>query len=119
MARKPNPGLIDSDAPEVTDAELAEMRPAREVIPPDVYAALTQRKPGQRGPAKKAAMVPVTLRLAPDVVAAFKATGENWQKRMREAIVAGRPDRPGGGDDASPTAHQTPASRPQKRDRAA
>lgn len=104
MARKPNPDLIDEDARELSDVELAEMRPAREVLAPGLYAALTQRKPGQRGPAKTAAMVPVTVRVAPDVVAAFKATGENWQKLVREAINAGRPDRPkSGGTAPAPT----------------
>jgi uncharacterized protein (DUF4415 family) len=44
MARKPNPGLIDDDAPELTDAELAEMRPAREVLAPEVYEVLTRGK---------------------------------------------------------------------------
>ncbi|NNM75276.1 BrnA antitoxin family protein [Enterovirga aerilata] len=107
MARKPNPGLIDDDAPELSDAELAEMRPARDALPPELYAALTQRKPGQRGPGKKPAMVPVTVRLAPDVVAAFKATGENWQKLMRDAIVAGRPDRAESGQEPRPDPKRT------------
>jgi len=35
MARKPDPEMINEDAPELTDAELAEMRPAAEVLPPE------------------------------------------------------------------------------------
>jgi uncharacterized protein (DUF4415 family) len=119
MARKPNAGLIVDDAPELTDAELADMRPAREVLPPEVYAALTRRKPGQRGPGRKPAMVPVTVRLAPDVVAAFKATGENWQKLIRDAIVAGRPDRAESGRNARMASDEGPAPRPRKRTGAA
>ena len=38
MARKPDPEMIDEDAPELTDAELAEMRPAAEVLPAEFYA---------------------------------------------------------------------------------
>jgi uncharacterized protein (DUF4415 family) len=53
MVRKPNPYLIDDDNPEWTDEELARARPAREVLPPELYAALTKPMPGQRGPAEK------------------------------------------------------------------
>ena len=35
MARKPDPEMINEDATELTDAELAEMRPAAEVLPPE------------------------------------------------------------------------------------
>ena len=33
-----------------------------------------------------AAKVPVSLRLSPDVVARFKATGAGWQTRMDAAL---------------------------------
>lgn len=87
MARKPNPFLIDDDNPALTDEELASARPAAEVLPPETLAELTKRAPGQRGPGKRPARVPVTLRLDADVVAAFKATGPNWQARMRAALA--------------------------------
>lgn len=35
----------DPDAAELTDAQLARMRPAREALPPSLYAALTRRRP--------------------------------------------------------------------------
>ncbi|MDQ0444669.1 hypothetical protein [Methylobacterium persicinum] len=35
----------DPDAAELTDAQLARMRPARKVLPPALYAALTRRRP--------------------------------------------------------------------------
>jgi hypothetical protein len=44
MAKKPNLGLIEDDASELTDAELAEMRPARQVLPSET---LTRAKPGR------------------------------------------------------------------------
>ena len=47
MARKPDPEMIDEDAPELTDAELAEMRPAAEVLPPEFYALVTKRPRGR------------------------------------------------------------------------
>ena len=76
----------DPDNPELTDEQLQAMRPAREVLPPDLYEALTRRKPGQRGLARKPAKVSVTLRLDPDVVAAFKAGGAGWQTRINDAL---------------------------------
>ena len=73
----------DPDAREMTDAELARMRPAREVLPPALYAALT--RPGRpRSPNKR---VQVTLRVDPEALAAFKATGPGWQTRMNEALA--------------------------------
>ena len=86
MARKPDPYLIDDDNPALTDEQLANLRPASEVLPSELYAALTARKPGQRGPQKAATKVAVTLRLDPDVVAAFKADGPGWQTRINQAL---------------------------------
>ena len=80
MARKANPGLIDDEAPEL-DAELAEMRPAREVLPPAVYETLTRGRP--KKPDRKVA---IKLRLDPDIVAAFPATGEGWQTRINDVL---------------------------------
>jgi uncharacterized protein (DUF4415 family) len=86
MARKPDPYLIDEENPELTDEQLASSRPARVVLPPELYEALTKRKPGQRGPAKKPAKVAVTLRIDPDVLEAFKAKGAGWQTRINETL---------------------------------
>ncbi len=79
----------DPDNPELTDEEIASLRPAREVLPPELYAALT-RRPGQRGPGRRPRKVPVTLRLDADVVDAFKADGEGWQTRMNDALRKAR-----------------------------
>jgi uncharacterized protein (DUF4415 family) len=84
MAGKPNPGLIDDDAPELTDAELAEMRPAREVLPPAVYEMLTRGRVGR--PLKPDRKIAIKLRLDPDVVAAFRATGDGWQTRINDIL---------------------------------
>jgi uncharacterized protein (DUF4415 family) len=86
MGRKPNPGLIDEDAPELTDAELAEMRPAREVLPPEFFAMVTKRKPGQRGPGKKPAKVLLTLRVEPETLTALRARGPGWQRLASEVL---------------------------------
>lgn len=86
MIRKPDPYFIDEENPEWTDEDFARARPAREVLPPELYQSLTKRKPGQRGPAKRARKVAVTLRIDPDVLDAFKAKGEGWQTRINQTL---------------------------------
>lgn len=70
-----------SDNPELTDEELARLRPAREVLPAALYEALT--KNGQ-GPNKR--MLSVTLSLDADIVEGFRAGGEGWERRMVDAL---------------------------------
>ena len=52
-----------------------------------VRAALAEkRKPGQRGPGRRPPMVAINIRLSPEVLEAFKATGEGWQTRVDGAL---------------------------------
>lgn len=44
------------------------------------------RRPGLRGPGKKAKKVLLSVRYSPEVVDYFKSTGEGWQTRMDEAL---------------------------------
>lgn len=46
----------------------------------------TVRRPGQRGPGKKARKVLLSVRYSPEVVDYFKSTGEGWQTRMDDAL---------------------------------
>jgi hypothetical protein len=48
MKRKP---LIDEDGEvrELTEEDLRAFRPSSEVLSPELYAILTNRKPGERG----------------------------------------------------------------------
>ncbi len=46
----------------------------------------TVRRPGQRGPGRRAKKVLLSVRYSPEVVEYFKATGEGWQTRMDEAL---------------------------------
>ena len=77
-------GDVDAHAPELTDAELAEMRPAAEVLPPAFYAMVTKRPRGR--PRAAETKIPVTLRLDREVVEAFKAAGPGWQTRINEKL---------------------------------
>ncbi len=71
----------DADTPPLDDAFFARARPARDVLPQAVHKSL-----GVRGPQKAPLKVPTTIRLSPEVMAAFKATGAGWQTRIDAAL---------------------------------
>jgi len=74
-----------SDNPELTAEQLAEARPFRDAFPG--LAAAMDKEVAKRGrPALEHTKKPVTIRLDPDVVDAFKAAGKGWQSRMNDAL---------------------------------
>ena len=87
MAKRPNPELIDEDNPEWTAQEIARARPASEVLPKlfSANAAKTMLKPRGRPPAE-VVKDRITIRLSPDVTAAFRASGDGWQTRIDAAL---------------------------------
>lgn len=46
----------------------------------------TVRRPGQRGPGRKARKVLLSVRYSTEVVEYFKSTGDGWQTRMDDAL---------------------------------
>lgn len=75
----------DLENPLLTDEELASMRPFREVFPE--IADKMEKAIAVRGrPKVEAPKVAVTLRLDPDVLDRFKASGKNWRSRMAEEL---------------------------------
>lgn len=77
---------LDPDNPELTDEQLARMRPASEVLSPVLYAALTRERP-----TNVASRVAVTLSLDGDIVATLEASGPDWQDRVNEVLRAALP----------------------------
>ena len=75
---------FDDDNPEWTAAMFAKARPAEAVLSPEVLAAF--KRPRGR-PTKAAPKVRVAVRLDPDVVAHFRATGPGWQTRINDALA--------------------------------
>lgn len=63
--------LSDPDNLPLTDAQLSQFKRLR----------------GQRGPQKTPIKYQVTLRLDPEVVNFYKATGRGWQSRINDALV--------------------------------
>ena len=78
--RKP---LIDKDGEvrALSTADIKLMRPARDALPASLRAKLGVRGP-QRAPTKQR----ITIRLSPEVVEQFRATGDGWQTRVDAAL---------------------------------
>ncbi|CAN5297047.1 BrnA antitoxin family protein [soil metagenome] len=81
MSREAN--LTDPDNPEWTKADFARARPASEVLTPAQMAQF-KRAPGR--PKLEKPKVPVSLRLDPDVLNFFKASGPGWQTRLEDVL---------------------------------
>ncbi|WP_172493307.1 BrnA antitoxin family protein [Gluconobacter oxydans] len=76
-----NQGIaLDSDNPELTEADFQAMKAAAVVVP-----SLAKAK-RVRGPQKAATKRSVSLRLDQDVLEKFKSTGPGWQTRINEAL---------------------------------
>lgn len=73
--------VFDEDNPEWTDEDFARARPASE-LPPEILKNFPNTRGAQKAPTK----VPVSLRLSPDVVAHYRATGPGWQRRIDEDL---------------------------------
>jgi uncharacterized protein (DUF4415 family) len=81
--------LSDPDNPPLTDDQLNNLRPAREVLPGmigETAAAMILRRPGRPTKPPEEHKVRTTMRLDPDVLAAFKETGPGWQSRVNDAL---------------------------------
>lgn len=75
----------DPDTYEVED--FSRLRPAREILPEIVGAKLAANLLRPRGRPKASAIKRhVNIRLDPDIVESFKATGPGWQTRMNDAL---------------------------------
>jgi uncharacterized protein (DUF4415 family) len=79
MSKQPNPDATDPDNPEWTDQEA---RQASRL--PDLPEPLRSKLRGR----PQAAVIKerIGIRLSPDVVQAFRATGAGWQTRVDAAL---------------------------------
>jgi uncharacterized protein (DUF4415 family) len=75
----------DPDNPEWTAEDFARARPAKDILPPALYAEPTAPK-RVRGPGVRPRKAQVTLRLDQDVIEGLRATGSGWQVRANEAL---------------------------------
>jgi uncharacterized protein (DUF4415 family) len=77
----------DPDNPELTDEELANMKPFKEVFP-DLYESVQRSRGRPRIEKPKEA---VTLRVDPDTLKKFKARGKDWRTRMAKVLDSAKP----------------------------
>ena len=73
--------------PQWTASMIANARPAREVLP-KIFGARTAAamlKPRGR-PKSSDSKIAISLRLPPDTLARWKATGPGWQTRMADIL---------------------------------
>lgn len=87
MRKKPNPKRLDDENPEWTAEDFAKARPASEVLPQIFGEKVAEEMLKPRGrPRVEFPKERITIRLSPDVVQAFRATGEGWQTRIDTAL---------------------------------
>lgn len=87
MKKVSRPKKAHRTNPEWTAAMVAEARPARYVLPKIFGArkAAAMLKPRGR-PKSPDAKVAISLRLPPETLARWKATGPGWQTRMADVL---------------------------------
>lgn len=79
---KSNPLINDhGEVRELSAADLKKFRPSRDVLPSSL-----RKKVGVRGPQKTPTKERITIRLSPEVVERFRATGDGWQTRVDAAL---------------------------------
>ena len=78
----------DGEVGDLSQVDASLFRPASEVLDPALYAQLLEmnRRAGVRGAQKAPTKVATTIRLSPEVMDAFKATGAGWQTRIDAAL---------------------------------
>jgi uncharacterized protein (DUF4415 family) len=87
MKRKPRATTTTRENPEWTDATFERARPARDTLPELVGEVAATRLLKPRGrPKSDSARLAISLRLPPDTLARWKATGPGWQTRMAEVL---------------------------------
>jgi uncharacterized protein (DUF4415 family) len=73
----------DAESPPLTKEQIAQAKPFAEVFPD--LAETMRKNVGGRPPLEKPKQA-ISIRLDPDVVAKFKATGKGWQSRVNDVL---------------------------------
>jgi len=92
--RKRKPSNVNDENPEWTGEDFARAKPASEVLPrlfgPKVAEQMLKPRGRPKSPDSKVA---ISLRVAPDVLERWKASGAGWQTRMAESLKKHAPNR--------------------------
>jgi uncharacterized protein (DUF4415 family) len=85
-------GTPDEENPEWTKKMLRNAKPGSEVFSPGLlaaHAAERRRRGKQKAPTKRL----VSLRVAPEVLEAYRSKGKGWQVLMHDTLAAHAPRR--------------------------
>lgn len=99
MSREREPVFSD-DNPEWTEGDFARALPAS-ALPPAIRDQFANGR-RTRGPQKRPVKVPISIRLAADIVAHFKVGGPGWHGRIEEALRQAAGLDPSPSDGAAP-----------------
>ena len=72
-----------SDNPPLTEKEMKQARPFKDAFP-EIAEKMARAIRGR--PKAEQTKTPVTIRLDPDIVDHYKATGKGWQSRMNDDL---------------------------------
>jgi uncharacterized protein (DUF4415 family) len=87
LAAAPDVAVFDKDNPPTKPSDWNDAIVSHSLQ--DLRKQLAQRR--MRGPGKRPAKTAIQLRLAPDALALWKASGPGWQTRMAELLAARAP----------------------------
>lgn len=79
---KPDPYLIDEENRPLTDKEIKELRPTRDILA-ELGIPMPKGRPRLETPKRQ-----VTLRLDEAVIEHFKKGGKGWQTRLNDTLAA-------------------------------
>lgn len=83
---------LEGEVRELTSADFKRARPAAEVLPEILGNEAAARLLRPRGrPKLPDAKVSISLRIPPDTLARWKASGPGWQTRMAAALTMASP----------------------------
>ncbi|MDR0701961.1 MAG: BrnA antitoxin family protein [Azoarcus sp.] len=76
----------DGEVGDLSGVDFGTFRPAREVLPPDLYAELAALKNRGGRPKSAAPKVQTAIRFDPEVLAGLRALGKGWQTQANNAL---------------------------------
>ena len=80
-------GVPDRENPAWTAEEIRSARPGADVLPPAFIAKVRRHRGKQKAPTKRM----VSLRVAPEVLEAYRSKGKGWQGLMHDTLAAHAP----------------------------
>lgn len=84
--RASRPKLDRAKVRATTEADIRRQAAEDDSEPAASLSTFVKRMPGQRGAGQKPSKVQIALRMDHDVLEAWRATGNGWQRRMHDVL---------------------------------